>query len=177
MEESEGSFPFLNVEMVINGETVDTWIFRKKTHTGVMLNFSAIVPNSWKLGLIRGFINTAKMVCSTEDLFNQEILKLRDLFSANGYPKAFFDKALEKCLSIFEGVTQSQVENTQEERKYILGIPYVGNVSREYTKKIKALVKEGLDVDISTYYSSFKISQYFSLKIQDSFCSESKCRI
>ena len=92
VEESEGSFPFLNVEMVINGETVDTWIFRKKTHTGVMLNFSAIVPNSWKLGLIRGFINTAKMVCSTEDLFNQEILKLRDLFSANGYPKAFLTK-------------------------------------------------------------------------------------
>ena len=46
---------FLDVEIKIVGESVETSVFRKKTHTGVVLNFSAIVPNCWKEGVIRNF--------------------------------------------------------------------------------------------------------------------------
>ena len=38
-EATEHSFPFLNVNIVISGSTVETWVFRKKTHTNVLLNF------------------------------------------------------------------------------------------------------------------------------------------
>ena len=56
VDEFEGSFPFLNVDIEINGNSVDTWVFRrKKTHTGVMLNFTGVVPNVWKIGLIKVF--------------------------------------------------------------------------------------------------------------------------
>ena len=30
IEEAEGHFPFLDVEICINGETVDTWVFQEK---------------------------------------------------------------------------------------------------------------------------------------------------
>ena len=67
-EATINSFPFLDVEIEIVGNSVDTWVFRKKTHTGVMLNFSALVPNSWKSGLIRGMLHRAKKICSSEEL-------------------------------------------------------------------------------------------------------------
>ena len=90
------------------------------------------------------------------------------MFYDNGYPKIFFDKALEKCTSIVENAG-TEVEKTKVERNYILGIPYVGKVSHEYKKKITSLVKESLDVDIFAYYTSCKISQYFSLKSKTPF--------
>ena len=46
----------------------------------------------------------------------------------------------------------------------MLGIPWVGNASREYKKKITSLIKEHLQVDISSYYSSCKVSSFFSFK-------------
>ena len=55
-------------------------------------------------------------------------------------------------------------ESEETTRRYMLGIPWVGNVSRDYKKKITSLIKEHLEVDISSYYSSCKVSSFFSLK-------------
>ena len=127
VDEADGSFPFLNVDIEINGNSVDTWVFRKKTHTGVMLNFTAAVPNIWKIGLIRCMLNSAKAICSTEELFNKEVEKLKKLFGANGYPSVFFEKTLEKFIS-----QQTHVNNNnsldvdisdETNRRYMLGIP------------------------------------------------------
>ena len=164
-EEARGSFPFLNVELEINGESVDTWVFRKKTHTGVLLNFSACVPNSWKTGLIKCMLYSAKLICSTDVLFNKEVERLREMFASNGYPKVYFDNILEKFLCSLKD-KESVVNQVKEkvERRYILGIPYVGKASRDYKKKVAALIKEHLDVDMFAYYTSHKVSRYFSLK-------------
>ena len=165
VEEAEGSFPFLNVEIEINGVDIDTWVFRKKTHTGVMLNFNAIVPNCWKVGLIRCLLNTAKQICSSDDLFVREVNNLRKMFTANGYPKAFFDRAYEKFLMCWEKRNEdTESDQKIEDRKYVFGVPYVGIASREYKKKVTALIRDHLGVDISVYFTSCKLSRFFSLK-------------
>lgn len=170
VEEAKGCFPFLEVEIKIVGETVETWIYRKKTHTGVMLNFSAAVPDCWKMGLIRCLLHRARRVCSTGEYFDREVNKLRSMFHANGYPKMYFDRAVEKFKAALqvranpELVVDGSQDSEVSERKYIFGIPYVGTASKEYKKRINALVKECLGVDISSYYTSCKISEYFSLK-------------
>ena len=60
------------------------------------------------------------------------------------------------------------------ERKYIFGIPYVGKASKEYKKKITELLKENVQVDISTYYNSTKISSLFSLKSKVPFALKAR---
>ena len=50
----DSSFPFLNVEIKINTNTFNSWIYRKPTHTNVFLNYKAIAPDSFKRGLILG---------------------------------------------------------------------------------------------------------------------------
>ena len=165
VEEAEGSFPFLDVNIEINGNSVDTWVFRKKTHTGVMLNFSAVVPSFWKTGLIHCLLNRAKVICSSQEFFNREVEKLRRLFMANGYPKSFFDKTLDRFLAGRVKVTE-EVSDQDEvpEKRYTFGVPYLGNASRHYKKKVASLIKEHLGVDISPYDTSCKVSEFFSLK-------------
>ena len=133
------SFPFLNVEIKINGENVDTWVFRKKTDTGVMLNFNAVVPNVWKVGLIRCLLKTGKQICSSESLFGEEVDKLRRRFIMNGYPKAYFDAAYEKFMrSLADNINMDTGSDSQDvEKKYVFGIPYIGTPSREYKRKVK----------------------------------------
>ena len=175
-EESGNSFPFLNVDIKIEGNSVDTWVFRKKTHTGVMLNFSAIVPDNWKTGLIRCLLHSAKRICSSEYLFDQEVENLRRLFAGNGYPQRFFDKVLEKFLTSLQIGDNSEdlEEKEKEDKKYIFGIPFVGKASRDYKKKITELIKEYFQVDIFSYHTSLKVSSFFSLKSKVPFALKAR---
>ena len=42
IEYATDTFPFLNIEMKFNDFSFDSWAYRKPTHTGLMLNLSAI---------------------------------------------------------------------------------------------------------------------------------------
>ena len=89
---------FLDVEINQKDDKFQTSIFRKKTFTGLLLNFSAICPIQWKKGLITCLLHRAYIVCSSWSLFNDEIEKIRKFMSINGYPNCFFDKIVQKFL-------------------------------------------------------------------------------
>ena len=64
-----------------------------------------------------------------------------------------------------ENVETISLDGSDEpDRKHLFGVPWVGNISRDYKRKITELVKQHLSVDISTYYTSCKVSSFFSLK-------------
>ena len=95
MELGTRTLPFLNVEIEVNGDDFDSWVYRKKTHTGVLLNYSAVVPGGWKTGLVMCLLHQAKTICSNEFYFTKEVSKLKEMFFFfYGYPISFFDKAL-----------------------------------------------------------------------------------
>ena len=90
MEHTENTFPLLNVKLKIHEALFDPWVDRKKTHTEVMLNYSAIVPVNWKKVLILCLLNIAKKLCSTPIM--NEVNYLRNIFKNNGYLLFFFEK-------------------------------------------------------------------------------------
>ena len=94
-EQSVTSLPFLDVKVTINnaGE-IETSVWRKSSNTGLMLNFSAACPKFWKTGLISCLLHRAKIICSSQTVFNTEVTKLKRLFFANHYPAWFFDTVL-----------------------------------------------------------------------------------
>ena len=77
MEKSIGAFPFLDVQININENILETRIWRKPTHTGVLLNYSAACPEQWKIGLIICLLKRAKTICSTDNIFWTEVKNLR----------------------------------------------------------------------------------------------------
>ena len=99
MEKSTNTLPFLDMELKIHNNNLQSWIWRKPTYTGVFLNFKAIRPLKWKSNLISCMLNRAKNICSDCHLFKNEVEKLRSMFYNNGYPNYFFDKVF---LPIYE---------------------------------------------------------------------------
>ena len=86
MEKSTAAFPFSDVQININQNTLETRVWRKPTHTGVLLNFNAVCPEQRKTSLIQCLLKRAKTICSTGNIFWTEVKNLRHMFHANGYP-------------------------------------------------------------------------------------------
>ena len=72
VEVGSNSLLFLDVLVKIDTNSFVTSVYRKETHTGVLLNFNAVAPTQWKRGLILCLLNRAKMICSSPCLFSDE---------------------------------------------------------------------------------------------------------
>ena len=163
IEYANDTFPFLNVEMKFNDFSFDSWVYRKPTHTGQMLNFSAMCPDKWKRGLILCMLNIGKRICSTEILFNEEVNKLRKMFQLNGYPVYYFNKVLNQFLNPV--LNNSNSDNSDDDSNFVLiRIPYIGDHSYTLSKKLKKFVEDSNNCKVRIVFSSFKIRNYFSLK-------------
>merc|ERR1711867_120262 len=121
IEYATDTFPFLNMEMKFNDFSFDSWVYRKPTHTGLMLNFSTICPETWKRGLILCLLNIAKHICSNDELFKLEINKLCDMFKLNGYPNYYFNKILKKFLN---PTINDNLNTIVEDNFIIIKIPF-----------------------------------------------------
>jgi len=82
-EKSNGTFPFLDVEIKISGANFDFQIYKKKsTNTGALLNFLAFCPSNWN-------------ICFSNKSFWLEVKNSKDMFHENGYSTEFFDKMVQ----------------------------------------------------------------------------------
>ena len=66
---------FLKVQIKLLDNGYETCIWRKPTNTAVVLNFNAICPTAWKIGLITCLLHRAKIVCSNCELYTREVNK------------------------------------------------------------------------------------------------------
>lgn len=51
--------PFIDINIDITDDNIDTCVYHKPTYTSLLLNYLACRPNSWKPGLIQTIINRA----------------------------------------------------------------------------------------------------------------------
>ena len=83
-ELGEDRMPFLDTQVKLSSNGIESTIFRKKTNTDVVLHYDAMVPPKWKAGLIKCFLHRADVICSNDTNHNDEINTLKDIFSRNG---------------------------------------------------------------------------------------------
>ena len=60
MESAAQCISFLDVCIKVNNDHIETWIWRKPTHTGLLLNYNAYFPKKWKSVLISCLLTIAK---------------------------------------------------------------------------------------------------------------------
>ena len=166
VEKTINSLPFLDTEINIKGDNFESWVYRKPTNTGVVLNFNAICPLTWKKGLIFGALNRAKVICSNRELFLREVDKLRNMFWRNGYSISFFNRAYEAFEQRSNSDDDVGLVKDEIDMHYILKIPYVGGLSHDFKSKIVQLFHDDLLIDIVPIFNTFKVSNYFTLKSQ-----------
>ena len=160
-EEGNQCIPFLDTKITLNNGNFESLVYRKATNTDVLLNFEALCPINWKIGLVKGVFHRAWNICSSYVNFNIEIEKLFVIFMKNGYPKNLLHSILKKFLySKFETCDSKDISDF----KFWIKIPYVGKPSLKFKNDIVKLFKSNLNIDISCVFVSFKVGHYFSLK-------------
>lgn len=138
-------------------------VYRKPSNTNVLLNFNAMCPQNWKLGLITCFINRAYTVCSTWHLFDQELKCLMGIFRSNGYPQMIFDKCVRAFLDKKHSQPQVKVVPVDLEYTPIITIPYTGYPSLNFKKRLLSIFRS-VGVNVKITFRSFRVGRYFSLK-------------
>ena len=73
-EENDNKISLLDISITRTENKFTTSIFRKKTFSGVYLNFHSHLPTDYKKGLIDTLFHHSYNICSDYVSFNQEIL-------------------------------------------------------------------------------------------------------
>ena len=146
------------MEIKINLDKFDTWTWRKPFNIRLLLNFNAFCPKIWKKGRILCLLNRAKITCSMDYLFQNEVAYLKNFFYNNGYPVPFFNKIL--CQF------QNKKTDSKTEKEFInlFIISYLGKIPKEFGLQIQSLIKKRFDTKITIVYKTTKVQEYFSLK-------------
>ena len=100
-EEENGSLSFLDIKITRNGDKLMTSIHRKKTFSGVYLNYDSFLPRDYKRGLISTLLYRAYTLCSDYNGIHEEISKLKMIWQKNNFPLSFIDRWVKKFLINF----------------------------------------------------------------------------
>ena len=157
---------FLDTTVSIEDGKFETWVYRKPSNTGVVLNYSAICPKQWKIGLVKCFLSRAWTVCSTYQRLHEEIDKLKSIFTANGYPLQFVEGIINRFMheKLDKSGTSHKAIDDDCEKRFILKVPYIGKPSIEFKRKITQLIRDMYKVNFNCVFVGYRLKNMFSLK-------------
>ena len=72
IETSTTFLPFLDTAVSIKNNQFESWVYRKPTNTGVVLNYHAVAPRRWKKSLVTCMLMRALRVSSSLKYFQYE---------------------------------------------------------------------------------------------------------
>ena len=155
-EEASGpSLPLLNVELAsCNGE-FNINAYGKPTFTGVLLHFNSIAPLPWRGGLINCSIHRAHLYSSNDSLLKTEINRIISLFKWNRYPISFILNVIDKFQNKLKNQNQQipiDSSNNTSNLNFYLTLPYIGTPSIKSRKRLAALFRDRLSIDIKITY-------------------------
>jgi len=164
-KEAYHKLPFLDV-LVNNNDpnSLLTSVYRKKTFTRLLTNCFSFTSYSCKVGLIRTLVDRAYKINNTWPGLHEDITKLMDIPKKNLFPAHL----IERVDNRFVPGTLSNLSpqgSLPSSPTFYFKLPYIGHVSVVTQKKVCHLIKRYCnDLDIKLVFSSFKISNLFSLK-------------
>ena len=118
------------------------------------------MPLEMEIWLILYLLNRAKAICSSKLLFQNDVIKLQQIFLSNRYPICFFNKFLLGFLTVDNDL--SDHEHNKINSVVYLNVPYIEKESRRFVSRLAKLFHVKFDVKVSVIYKTFKT--YFQLK-------------
>ena len=85
-EEHNNKIAFLDISITRVGNELQTSLFRKKTFSGVYLNFNSHLPSEYKKGLLYTLLYRAYNICPNYTNLHQEIVYLKSVWQKNSFP-------------------------------------------------------------------------------------------
>ena len=168
-KEIDGNLSFLDV-LIKNTNDIkfETSIFRKKTFTGLLMNFLSFVPRMYKIALVKTLINRVYCICNTWAMFDKNCNELKKLLSKNLFPPKLIDEVIKNYLDKNHLENKQNSEKVDEETKInccYFKLPYLGEHSDFIAKKMKTLCQQFCkNTEIKLSFTMFKVGNMFSVK-------------
>ena len=139
-EEQNNTLAFLDIKITRSPKGFTTSVYRKKTFSGVYLNFGSFLPMEYKKGLIATLLHRTFTICSNYKLFHDEIDKLKIIWQKNGFPLFFIDKCVKKFLDkLFVKKTSGEPSNKKEVNFHMV---FLGKITLQVKKKLQSTFRE-----------------------------------
>ena len=87
--EQHHQLSFLDVLLTRNGNTLQTSVYRKTTHTGLYTKWTSLCPLKFKRNLINYLLHRAYTICSSYIGMHKEFEFITTMLLKNGYPLNF----------------------------------------------------------------------------------------
>ena len=97
-KEEDSCLPFVDVNIFRENDKFATNDYRKKTFSGVYINFKSFIPETNKIGLIKSLLFRCFSLCSDFIKFHLHIDQLKNILYKNSYPHDLVDKCIKKFL-------------------------------------------------------------------------------
>ena len=97
-EESNNKISFLDICVTRMNNKLTTSLYRKKTFSGVYLNFNSFLPMDYKKGLIHTLLFRAYNICADYVTLHTEIEFLKSMWQRNSFPHFFINKCIKRFL-------------------------------------------------------------------------------
>ena len=171
--EGKACLPFLHTNITLTPTGFNSAVYRKATDTNVIINFQSVTPEKWKIALAKWFLHRADRVCSTKELYENELQHVKSTYEANGYPECFMDKIIEQhkkpkaIRDTNEVDTQNQADalnDGDDSYSYTLKVPYIGKPSTAFARNIKNALNRVISGKVRVVYTATKVKDQFRLK-------------
>jgi len=150
--ETAGKLSFLDVLIQRDGSNFSTSIFRKKTFTGLGMNYFSNLFYQYKISAVKTLIHRAYNLSSSYINFNSEVNFLKSYFKNNLFPLRLFYKLLNNFVCNLYENNQTMVMQPQR-RDVFIGLPYIGQQTSNCRRELMEL--------LSNFYPQLKIRFYY----------------
>ena len=147
-----------------------TSTYRKKTFTGLLINFFSFTSFSYKVGLIRTLVDRAYKLYNSLLSFNNDVKKLTHIFKKNQFPEYLINRVVKTYLDNNDNYAQSDNSNV-----LYFKLPYLP-FSNFAQRKVRTLIKKYCsNLTIKLAFGSFKVKNL--IKVKDSVPRSLRSRV
>ena len=163
-EESK-KLPFLDTCVVRRVDKYQTIVYRKKTFTGVYLNWTSLTTRKYKIGVINCLAERAWRICTEKDDKMNELEKLKIILARNDYPAKVVEDTLNRFLERNANNSESPAE-TEKPYKRFLKLPFVHRKCEDFARRLKSLMTQSYpQVDFNVAFQTpMNIGKLFPYK-------------
>ena len=167
---TNNSFHFLDVNLNINENIIETSVFIKPTDMGTYTNFNSHTLLQYKKSIVKTHVHRALKLSSTWQVFHHEINRMKQIFANNNYPQIIVDQIINNIVGKhYTQSSESNDTNTNTDINIFIELDNIDSFSRDskfLKNTISFHVKPINDrrITLKPYFKPYKLSSKFSTR-------------
>lgn len=126
------------MEVERSGCKLKTNWYQKPTFSGRVLNYNSFHPIHQKVGMVYNLVDKA-IKLSEKSYKKANIQKVKDILTANSYPKKFINKYIGKRINFLNNNVNNTSEPVTQEKKPMVIVPHINRSTVKISRTLKNL--------------------------------------